>query len=690
MVNPTDPPIPEPPRRNPIARLGDNRFELLLEEERFLGVGRVWIGHRQVRSGRLPILPATQTYGGLELDGLRLLGVEESGAEIRVRLRALFRPLPVKLMRDHSFDPIHETGDWAGDAPAIEAGLALVFRPASDRFGETVFHGFAYHYEYSGPAAPLFYLLDRASWELDGAIEGVTAISQSACSAPVVRFGAETQWTTEGVIFFGDEAARQNPVMTHNLPRWASHQAFDFQYRDGAVLAGVFERVGLIRSVLRREAGKPELKVFDKHLFDESATVATVPKKILLSEETRTEVDTRNLWTWMLDEVHERARAEFGLEEEPFGPRISCNYWRDFTVDSYYRDLLPAARAIGVKAVFVDNLHRSDLSAGMQHRNMCCGHEYEIAPELGGPGKVRAFVERCREAGISVYSWTNNDQSLASPLNPEADPRGWFVRMEDARLKYGGAYTSVFSIFDFKNREARSHWVESLRNTRAQTGLSGYLFDSFYNLGFMPVNYHGMRPTTMWRELLQAMRELQEAGIHFLIESFGPFGTVQHGCPSSYHFGNLFACYKIGLGNDYTTVPSGETVPLWHGTDPEKVYRAFAHLSDCGMPLFREGRRIDEIWGERHRRALADLYACRPAMHRRYLQEDGACVLWHDRARSVATLWCFEPKEAALTGSVNDVTTGTALPAQEVYSLRPWHTYQVKAGELPVKIQGLV
>jgi len=670
-------------------QLGNTRFELLLDQARFLGLGKIWIGNRLVRSGRLPLSPVTQSFGGQELADLELAGVEESGGEIRIRLRARFRLLPTKLMRDHSFDPIHETGDWSGDGNGGGGELALVLRPADDCFGGITLSGFSYHYEYSSPDVPLFYLLDRGSWELDGDICGCTAVSQSACSAPVVHFDEHTSWSTEGVIFFGDEAVRENPVMTHNLPRWASHQAFDFHYREGATLIGVFEQVGLIRSVLLREDSKPELKVFDKHLFDQSHSVSTVPKKILLNEAPRSEVAQQNLWTWIIQEVHDRARGEFGLVEEPFLPRISCNYWENFTVDSYYKDLLPAAKAIGAGAVFVDNLHKSAMTDHSPHRdfcwNMCCGHEYEIAPELGGVEKVRQFVGDCRAAGIVVYSWTNNDQALSSPINrSERDQQGWFVKMEDARLKYGGAYTSVFSILDFKNTDARNYWVESLKATRAQTGLSGYLFDSFYNLGFMPVNYSHMRPTTMWRELLQAFKELQENGVHFLIESLGPFGTVQHGCPSTYNFASLFACYKVGLGNDYTTVPTGGTKIVWHGVDAENVYRAFAHLTDCGIPLFWEGERIDNIWGERHRRALADLHACSDHMHRRHLQEDGLSVIWHDRPGAVATIWNFAAREVSLPGEVRDITLGKDLPPASRYALEAWHTYQVKAASLPV------
>lgn len=671
--------------------LGNVIFEILVDQDRFIGLGKVWIGNRQIRSGRLPLTPVTQSFSGLEMSVLNLLGIDECGSEARIRLHAGFRPLPTKVMRDHSFDPIHETGDWAEETVAGDGELTLVLRLATDVFGETQFSGFSYHYEYSSQTVPLYYLLDRASWELDGNIEGTTVVSQSACSAPVVRFKAETAWSTEGVIFFGDDAIRENPVMTHNLPRWASHQAFDFQYANGATLIGVFENVSLVRSVLKREPGKPELKVFDKHLFDQSGTAATVPKKILVNEERRSEVASQNLWTWIIQEVHDRARGEFGLAEEPFLPRVSCNYWENFTVDTYYRDLIPATKAVGAKAVFVDNLNKSAMTEHSPHRdfswNMCCGHEYEISPKLGGIEGVKRFIEYCNEAEVVVYSWTNNGQALSSPISrPERDGLEWFVKMEDCRLKYGGAYTSVFSVLDFKNPDARSYWVECLKKNREQTGLSCYLFDSFYNLAFMPINYSHMRPKTMWREVLEAVKELQDAGVHFLIESLGPFGTVQHGCPRSYNFENLFACYKIGLGNDYTTVPSGATIPIWHGRDAEKVYRALAHLTDCGMPLFWDGQRIDEIWGVRHRQALADLYACASEMHRRYLQEDGQSVIWHNREKTLATIWCFGRNSLSIDGEVRDVTKGELLPRATHYTLEPWHTYQIKAASLPIAL----
>src|SRR5579862_7843728 len=86
-------------------------FEIISDGTRFVGLGSIFIGDTQVRSGRLPLVPFTQSFQGSELSELKLRGIEANNLQIRIRTEAVFKPLPVKLMRDHSFDPIHETGD---------------------------------------------------------------------------------------------------------------------------------------------------------------------------------------------------------------------------------------------------------------------------------------------------------------------------------------------------------------------------------------------------------------------------------------------------------------------------------------------------------------------------------------------------------------------------------------------------
>ncbi len=663
-------------------RVGDCEVELLTRDDEFLGLGQIRIGETLVRSGRLPLSPWFQSFTGVELARLILDEVVAESEGLRLRLKARFRPLPVKLMRDHSFDPVYDTGDWDAEQSAGEGRLDLVLEPAADSFEGIEFNGFAYHYEYESAEVPLFYILDRASWELDGDITGATVISQSACSAPVAVFEAGTEWTTEGLIHWEDEHAKANPVMTHNLPRWASHQAFDCQYKERAALLGVFEGVSLIRSLLTREAGKPELKTFDKHIFDQALSCQTVAKKILLNTEKRSETGQRNLWSWVFDEVHRRARAEYGLQEEPLVPRLSMNYWDNFTIDSYYKDLLPAAQAIGIKSLFIDNVNKSAMTEPCGLGNMCCGHEYEPAPRLGGPKKLAAFVQRCAEHGIRLFSWTNNDQAYSSPINAsERDEKGWFVRMEDTRIKYGGAYTNVMSILNFGKEEPRRYWIDCLKKIKETTGLGAYLFDSFYNLGFMPVDYSDSTPTTIWRGTLAALKELQDAGVHFMIESFGPFGEVQHGCPTSYNLDNLFACYKIGMGTGYTTVPTGQEKRRNEPWPVPLYYRILAHKARPDHSLFYEGERIDALFTQGHKQALKDYNENHQFMYRRFLQEDGQSVLWHDREGKAATLWNFAAREAELPGAVLDLSTGKELPRAHSYKLQESHTYRITAAE---------
>ena len=670
--------------------VGSSAVDIVTNGAIFIGLGAATNGGRIVRSGRLPVRPYTQTFKGADLAELRLLGIDQTNGQARIKLQATFHQMPIMLMRDHSFDPMHALTDWEAPVVVGDARLDIVLKEAGDDFGGVEFTGFSYHYEYESESVPIFYLYDRATWELDGDINGATVISQSSCSPPVAKFDSpEAAWSTEGVLFFLVEAGNENPIMTHNLPRWASHQAFDYQYKADATLLGVFDHVDLIRSVVQRDSGKAELKHFDKHIFDQTLMHATTPKAILLNEGLRSEVDQQNLWTWTLDGVHNRARAEFGLAEEPLLPRLSVNYWQNFTMDTYYKDLLPAAAAVGFKRVFVDNLNKSDMSENSgRGGNMCGGHEYEPAPSLGGAKKLKELVDDFKADDIQIMSWTNNDQSYSSPINYlRQETQDWFVRMEDCRLKYGGAYTNGFAIFDFKNDDARRYWVDSLKRIREETGLNGYLFDSFYNLGFMSVNYSRMTPTTYWKQLLQAFKELQDADVHFLIESLGPFGQPQHGTPTSYNLDVLFACYKIGLGSGYTTVPTGEAVTPQKAEESALLYRILAHMTDCSQPLFTDGVRIDKIWSDLHKRALADYYANRKNMVRRFLQEDGLAVIWHDADGRRATIFNFVDREIAFDGELEDVSTGTPITRiNGRYNLCAQTTYVLTGAPLPTTL----
>jgi hypothetical protein len=676
---------------------GDATLVVLIgNDDAFLGIGAVSIRGVPVRSGRLPIFPLAQSFSAAsELVAARLLGISEDAGSFRIRLEPSFAPMQTLPLRDHSFDPIHQTGDWGGAASAADGVLELVLSACTYGVDGIIGTGFTYQWEYHG-RRPLWWILDRASWELGGDITGATAYSQSSCSDPVVHFNADTAWTTEGKLFWMAENPRLNSVMTHNLPRFASHGSFDFQHKDGVALAGIFSRVGLIRSVLCRDPQRAELRHFDKHIDDESTTFSTVPKHIVLFAGPRDVVAMQNLWTAIHQQVAARARGEFGIVEQPFEPQIGWNFWRDFTIDSYRRDLLPAAAALGVRRIFVDNLKKSAMTEeaplkGVFTWNMCCPHEYDIAPRLGGELALRSLVQDAAKLGVRVVSWTNHMQGYSSPMNQkerEEGETGNYIVLEDARQKWGGAYLGCMSALDLSVPAVREQWVADHVRIRASTGLDCYLFDSFYNLGFTPITYRGCQPRTMWRSTLSAVRQLQQGGVDFHIESFGPFGRVQHGHPKSYDHTCAFICLGVGLGNDYTTVPSGHPLSTAQPDDAAAIYFALAHQALESIPLFKDDRRIDTIWGAAHRRALADYHRVLSQLTHRILQSDGGAVVWHDAARLTATIFVFMEHSVALSGVVRDVSADRVLPKATSYRLQPWTTYQVSGGTLPTDLRG--
>jgi hypothetical protein len=458
------------------------------------------------------------------------------------------------------------------------------------------------------------------------------------------------------------------------------------------VLLGVYEKVNLIRTVLRREAGKPELKCFDKHIFDEALEYSTTPKAILTNEQpVTTATQAQNLWTWMYDETAERARDEFGIREQPPVPTLGKHHWIDYTIDTYYRDIVPACAAVGIRQIFAENFKRSDASEPrpLKSGNMCTSHDYEIAEELGGTEKMKAYIDRCHEFGIRNFMWTNTYVSLNADINLEqGDERGWYMAMEDTRLKYGGAYTMVSSNLDLKNPEVREYWIGCHKKIHDETGLDGYFIDSHYNLFFMPVNFKSGHPQTSWRESLQVMKELQDHGVEWIIESFGPFGQPGHGHPDSYDAEHIFICYHVGMGNNTVTVPvPGVETDKNDGHDPAYIYYQLAHKVPCKLPLFIDGKRIDEVYTEEHRRILAEYHECLPDMHRRFLQEDGKAVLWHNRAGDRALVWNFAEREVTLNGRVEDISAGGVLDSSGPITLKAGHTYRLTESDLPITLE---
>ena len=697
-------------------------------EDEYHGIGSIWINGSRVRSGRLPWHVMTETWSGalggdrdgvsdtrfasLEVASASLIGVEQSSpngmAKVHVKL-AFVRQLTQQLL-DMNLDPIHDSTDW-GSRPYARTALAtanltIVLQPATYTVTAAgvplEFGGFKYHYEYASGEVPVYWLLVRGSFEIGGDATGATVFSQTVCTSPVSHLTPATSWTTDCIMAApNNESSYTNKRITHMFPRWADTQAFDFQFKDTTTLLGVFEGVDLIRSMQRKDAGSPELKVVDKYIFDEALAYTTPAKMIVMRTDSgllgataaHVAAHQENVWTWVFDDVEARARGEFGLETPPVEPRVDHDYWTNWTIAKYQEDMIPAVEAMGIKSVFMSNVHKTDYTElNLRHNpvteqskgrstwsNICQPWELEVADTIGGNAGLAKFVDRCNASGIKPFSWTNNAQSVLSPLqqllpgqSPETD---WFVYTYSAdSVKVAGGYTNSLAIWSFAIEEAREYWVSALKRDCVTTGLCNWFLDSFSNMQFYPVSFKHGRPTTLWRQSVEAHAELQKHGIRFMMESLGPWAETQRGkMHDGFNSTNMFILYTLNYGQ----APAPGT---YH--DPALYYRMWAHKVNPTHPLYIGDVKINTLFTSEHKRALQDYCATRSSMVQRFLQADGSSVLWLSADAVVLTIWNFVARE--WTGScttMRDVTANVVLPrkstkAKAHYPLLPYHTYQ--------------
>ena len=626
--------------------LRDCRFHLREQDGLFLGLGVVEIGGRQVRSGRLPWLPYSQTFDGLETCRFRLAGVQQDADRAVLTLAVESRRCAVALRRDRNIEPLADTADWAASDLCEPAGVfRLVLQAVSQQVGDLALSGFSYTWEYDGHLR-LHAILDRCTWELDGDITGATVCSQTGWTDPVARFSDDQPWTSE---------------LGHELqawPRWAVMQGFDFQAKSDGVLCGLFERVGLIRSILRRERGGHELKTLDRHVGDSGLT-STVPKRILLAQGRFDDLAWQNAWSELFDHANVQARAEFGLVEVPAEPYLQQDFWKQHTFDDYRRDLLPAAAAIGVRHINVGNVNRSAASEGTRG-NQCCSHAYDPAPSLGGTDGLRRLVSDARAIGLRLRSWTSTAQGFDGPLLAEHlnDP-DWFLRMEDGGTTFGSVHMVEFHCLNLAHAPARRAWLDAILKIRAETGLDAWFLDMFANVSFMPLNFAHGRVSTIWRACLKSLAELQGAGV----DCDGGSPTFLRPLPGG-HAGydrpeNLFINHRI-----YLQPPARDR--LW---TPQELRRCIAHGSVPTFDLFYGSERIDAGWTPEHRREL-DLFArLRPLMQRRRLVPGG--VDWLDNEGRICLSFALDRRVISGTGPLRDALTGAETPAHDDCVLLP-------------------
>lgn len=635
-------------------RLGDVTLQPVVEHGWLRSLGTVTVGSTPLRHPGNRWLPWFDTYDGDVFRQFRYLGESQRGNALVVHTRAVSDPdVMFREFRDTSGDLCFRQKSW--DAAPLEADLRIVFEPVWVELDGRRFTGFKYHFEFESRDVKIHRLIDRATWEVGGNLDDVTICLRSWLTRPVTRLTKGGAFSTAG---FEHEIG----CMPGNMwARWSLLPAFDMQYGAAGVLLGWFDRVSLIRTVIETQPSEDWLRVIDSHWFENANRVVTNPKTIVWAPDRLDDISAVNLWTRVHDRERERARAQFGIVEPPPQVVMCQNQWVNFRYAHTYENSLATAAEFGADYLFVDppwehmeafratleewipaEKRKGSILEKMHYANMCATLDWHVADILGGERELKALCDRAAARGVKIVSWMALHNTPYSVLREDKQKLGHgtftiFAAKESGRHPDTGYPADCWPLN--LNAPVYDYLKNQILGVCRRTGLAGFLWDSFSNLGWWQVDYSkgDMRP--QFDRMAQLYAELTGAGLlllpegqvtfssHSMLAMFG--GNVYDGPHLPYSYDT---CISLWWGeNVYANTIDCQ---MLRGTHPTGLlFECFAHRR---CPILNMNLVPREQWHAPSAAALkkfiADYKTVRHRMERRTVLKDRPAVVWENAA----------------------------------------------------------
>ena len=208
--------------------VGATRLELLTDGDAFLGIGRVWIGDTQLRSGSAPWRVEVRTPDGVRFERFALQNISTQGDETRLELLAMGE----RGLRGDAFDdfevPLMRFSLRSGEQ--VSDRLTWILRPDALELDGEQFIGFSYALEWASKERAIYHLSVLATWELGGSVEGVTILHQRQCTIPSAQLSRDGYWSSAIVKSLSaplDDPLNQSMQLNS---RHGTIQAFDYQH----------------------------------------------------------------------------------------------------------------------------------------------------------------------------------------------------------------------------------------------------------------------------------------------------------------------------------------------------------------------------------------------------------------------------------------------------------------------------
>jgi hypothetical protein len=603
-----------------------------------IGIGEVSVQGKRLRRATPPVQPLIETESGGRYSKCRYVGYTENESEVVIRTELI------------------EKGTGAVDT------LNWILAPALLEVYGRQYVGFKYSYGFKSKTNRAVAIVDRATWELDGTVDGLLLDTPNKPQVASVEKGTGL-------------------VLTPCIP-FLRTPCFDFQTREGGLLVGFFDRIGHIETWMEKRSGEDRMLHFARHYFTSARQVRTVSRCVVFSPCGKLDplriIDEQ---TWALDAIENRYRREVGLKESLLLPtvRLQPAGEREGRFDKCV-PLLPVVERLGFQVAMLNPMWESLDRDGDPEPGTCSIIGLEVAKAFGGEAGLKQLADTAHARGMKLITWAptalNRRDSKLLRDHPE-----WICRLPTGKPRNYGSAGSYASGHELTHVSLASDYLDySLRRYRhfhESIGLDGFWQDSFQAAGKLTYS----NPTCFASYLKKAFERqtrLQQIGYTILnIEGYGPFGNNS---PSP----RLLA---FGGRDDYKTSRYYYLV-----LGPDTYYRCIANKA---MPIVPYADSTHPYWVDRSvannpyfqaeaSQANQDYASIRTKMKRCFLipskenpwQEIG--VLWRDDETEAEVLFAYGDFlwQVGEDRRVHDVTTSKAVElTQGLLNTVARHTY---------------
>lgn len=648
-------------------------------------IGNIRHGQIPLRNTAKRFLPWFDSFNGHLFDKFQFNGItpRQNGFEISLTAQS-DESYPFQEKRDTSADLCFRTGDW--DAPPLTAEIKIVIFPVETKIGDHVLTGFKYHYEGDSQEAKIHRFLDRQTWELGGTTENLAVICRSWLTAPKVVLNKTSAYSTAG---FEHEIG----CMPGNLwARWTLLPAFDLQQSNQGILAAWFDAVSLIRTVIDKIPGDDSLRCQDLHLFEQTNSFRTNPKTVVFSPDQLDEIDLVNFWTELYDIERDKARAQFDIKGHEFPESTLVHVkWLEIDFATTYLDTVTLASDLGMDNVMIDPIWQSgqtmldaveklvppaELEQSVLKKlfrtNNCAIMDWEVDEIRGGKDGLKKLCDFAAQKNINILSW------VATHMTPTSQWR-------DLRYNHGLGH-GKFGVFAAKesglhpdtgyagdcwalnlNTGITDYLIEKITTLCKETGLKGFLWDSFSNLGWWHVDYSDGTMRPQFTQMARLYAALANQGLYLMPEALTSFSA--HSCLGMFGT-NPYAGDQLGYSYELCThLPAREHPDkpghyyhleyyMFTGEEPvDLLFHCVANKRLPNMELQKVpvAERKPEV-AAAFKELFTSYRSIREHMDKRTILKDNKGVLWTNADGSMKYLFSFQ--DQSFERELTDISSG--------------------------------